>query len=342
MDLYIVEHLKPTLITTMIISEIIKLRSNEKKECKITGNGVIWLKKGEYGKKVSGKCLEPKTVTKEALTYNQILTNETKKITNELGIINLQSINGGANIHSGQEVGKTARSNHYTVNKRKVRSRLTNFMNSEQGCKAMYFYTLSFPSQINYNTAYKLLNSTLTTLRKDHGLKHYLWIAERQKRGTIHYHIAIFQHIKVRIVNDIVKKYLKHSIRLDNINWSITAANNYNGVDIAKDRKTRIPTNFADKSKVKKISSYITKYVTKGNDNFDRQAWNSSRSLAAVSDGICCSVYEIVSMFNNEILSDSATYANEWCMFFPWKKEAPPDYLKLMYDINTDRIKKVA
>lgn len=325
----------------MIISNILNLRSDQKKECKITGNGIIWLKKGEYGKRVSGKCLEPKTVLKEELSYNQILINETKKLTHELDSNHsrcntIDSINICA-----QNIEERPKANHYSVNKRKVRSRLTNFMNSEQGCKAMYFYTISFPPQVNYDTAYKLLNSTLTTLRKYHKLKHYLWIAERTKKGQIHFHIAVFQFLKVRIVNDIVKKYIKHSIRMDGLDWSITACNHYNGVDIAKDRKTRIPTNFADKSKVKKISSYITKYVTKGNDNFNRQAWNSSRSLAAISDGICCGILEVVAMFSSDVLNDGASYANEWCMFFHWKKEAPPDFIELMYKINTTRINTV-
>lgn len=325
----------------MIISDIIKTGSNEKKECKITGNGVIWLKKGAYGKRVSGKCLEPKTVLKEALTYNQILINETKKLDYELVYNYPNSNQPDKQLTTAQKGNKSKPTNHYVVNKRKVKSRLTNFLNSEQGCKSLYFYTISFPPKVTYDIAYKLLNSTLTTLRTKHGLKHYLWIAERQKIGTIHFHIAVYHFIKVRLVNDIVKKFLKHSISVGDLDWSISGANNYNGVDIAKDRVSRVPTNFAAAGIVKKITSYLTKYITKGNESFNRFAWHCSRSLCAVSDGITATIEEIVSLFNNTTLSDFASFANEWIMFFPWIKEPPPDYIKLMYDINTQRINTV-
>lgn len=325
----------------MIINEIVNSRCPEKKDCKVTNNGVIWLKSNEYGSRIAGKKIIEKTELKTQIDKYRKQLLLTKKRTDDDNYydpknnrVRYQQLSGCT--HRKESVKKL-----YSINKRKVRARLTNFINTEQGESRMYFYSLSFPKTIDEETAYKLLNSTLTTIRKYHQIKNYLWIAERQKNGTIHYHLALYHFLKVRIVNDIVKKYLIHAIRKQELNWTITAAKNYNGVDIAKDRNTRIPTNFADKDKVKKIAGYLTKYITKSTQKFTRQAWNSSKSLAAVSDGICVSVNEVVQLFSTWELSDSACYANDFCMFFRWIDEPPDIFTKLMYDINTQRVKAV-
>ncbi len=338
MDLYKVQLLKTNLTTTMILSELIKSPCPEKKDCKITNNGVIWLKSNEYGSRVAGKKIIQKKAPKSMISTFSKQYSLTKKLTDNDSYYNPEG-NRCINLKLPRcKNRKESVKKLYSINKRKVRARLTNFINTEQGQSAMYFYSLSFPKNIDENIAYSLLNSTLTTLRTAHNVKNYLWIAERQKNGTIHYHLALYHFVKVRIINDVVKKYLKYAIRKQQLQWSITAANNYNGVDIAKDRKTRVPTNFAAADKAKKIAGYLTKYITKSTQKFTRQAWNSSKSLAAISDGICVSVNEVVQLFSSWEISDSACYANDFCMFFKWIDEAPDIYMKLMFNINTQRV----
>ncbi len=332
------QHLKTNVITPMILSELIKSPCPEKKDCKITNNGVIWLKSNEYGNRVAGKKIIQEKAPKSIISTFSKQYSLTKKLTDNDYYYNPEG-NRSINLELPRcKSRKESVKKLYSINKRKVRARLTNFINTEQGQSRMYFYSLSFPKNINENVAYSLLNSTLTTLRTTHNVKNYLWIAERQKNGTIHYHLALYHFIKVRIINDVVKKYLCHAIRKQQLNWTITAAKNYNGVDIAKDRSTRIATNFADKNKVKKIAGYLTKYITKGTEKFTRQAWNSSKSLAAISDGICVSINEVVQLFSSWEISDSACYANDFCMFFKWIDEPPDIYLQLMFDINTQRV----
>ncbi len=326
----------------MKISSLLNQPATEKKDCKIGLNGVIWLRKGEYGSRIAGKHLTSENTPKTPLSKYQKQYIEQFKLTNNDLNYDPQNNRAITRVVSRSKTRSEKVKKLYSVNKRKVRARLQNFINTEQANNSMYFYSISFPTQISYQTAYRLLNSTLTVLRQSHNLHHYLWITERQKNGTIHFHLATFTYIKGRKVNEIVKKYLKHDIKNGNLNWSISAANKYNGVDIAKDRKTKIPTNFASKDKSRKIAGYLTKYVTKSTGGFERQAWNCSRSLAAVSDGICCNVEDIVKMFSIYDIKDNAVYANDWCMFFRWIDGTPDSVTELLYKINSERVKNVS
>jgi hypothetical protein len=322
----------------MVINEIVKLRTNEKKDCKISETGIVWLRKGQYKQRIKQLDANRVRIDRGAKTANELLTNMVQSLQKFEPSYFKNTTVDFVSYEKKDKGEKKVRCSLYYVNKRKVRARLTNFSNTEFGDKRMYFYSISFPLGMDEKISTKLLNSVLTTLRKDYGVVHYLWIAERQKKGQKHYHLCLYHYVKGRIVNDIVKKYIKHAIRKKELNWSTASANNYNGVDISKDRKTGIPTNFAGSGTGKHIARYITKYVSKSSGAFEGQAWNCSRSVASVTDGICATIEEVLTMYTSDILSDNATYENEWCYFFPWKKEAPPDYKKLIYEINTSRI----
>lgn len=322
----------------MIISELLNLRTNEKKQCKLTKNGVVWLRKGAYNQRI--KPMEPirARISEGAKTANEKLSDMVQSLQKFEQSYFKNSCVDFVNNKEKDRGEKKVRNNLYSVNKRKVRARLTNFNNTEYGDKKMYFYSISFPLGMDEKFSTRLLNSVITSLRKDHGIQHYLWVAERQKKGQKHYHLCLFHYIRGRTLNEIVKKYIKHGIRKGQLNWSISSANKYNGVDISKDRKTGIPTNFASTGRGKHIASYITKYISKSSGEFEGQAWNCSRSVACVTDGICATVEEVVTIYSADIISDNATYENEWCYFFPWRKEAPPDFMKVMYDVNSSRI----
>jgi hypothetical protein len=326
----------------MIINELLNLRTKEKKDCKISTNGVIWLRKGEYTSRI------------KPLATKELLSSRSIKNTPELLIDKVQSLrknepdyfkrslfSGTSSDNSNRPQCKSKR-RLYSINKRKVRARLINFNNTDYGDKKMYFYSISFPLGMDEKVSTKLLNSLMTTLRKHYGVQHYLWVAERQKKGQKHYHLCMFHYVRGRTMNEIVKKYLKHAIRKQELNWSISAAGKYNGVDISKDRKTGVPTNYALNSTGKHIARYITKYISKSSGEFEGQAWNSSRSLACISDGVCATIEEVLSLYDSEMLNDNAVYENEWCYFFRWKKEAPPDIVSALRAINNKRIASVA
>lgn len=326
----------------MKINSLLNLRTNEKIDSKVSTNGIIWLRKGEYSSRIKSMIPNGAGSVKREKTAAELRISEVQSLAihqpDNYKHPQLQSIC----TKKGGRQSEKSRCKLYSINKRKVRARLQNFMNTDYGDSNLYFYTVTFAKGTSEQVGTKLINSVLTVLRSRYQVEHYLWIKERQKNGTIHYHICIFHYVRVRIINELVKKYIKHGIRKGTINWSTTAANNYNGVDIAKDRKTRIPTNFSNDYSGKRITSYITKYITKSCGEFKGKAWSSSSSLACVSDGICCTIEEVLTMYSSEIINDNAVYENEWCFVFRWKKEAPPDITATLRAINNERILNVS
>lgn len=115
------------------------------------------------------------------------------------------------------------------------------------------FITLTLPSkQIHKDSEIinKCLNSFLNECRQYHGLKNYVWRAERQKNGNIHFHILIDQFISWYDIrnrwNRIINKlgYVDEFHKLHN-------------------HKTPNSTDVHSTRKVKNIKSYLSKYMCK-------------------------------------------------------------------------------
>ena len=78
----------------------------------------------------------------------------------------------------------------YTLNKKKVRKRITAFTRLSISRKHLYFYSLSFPEGLKDGLAYEVFNIFLTRLRTEEMIENYVWIAERQENQTIHFHLV--------------------------------------------------------------------------------------------------------------------------------------------------------
>lgn len=71
----------------------------------------------------------------------------------------------------------------------KVRDKFTAFYRASKRRKA--FVTLTFIQSVTDELAVKILNKFLTVLRKEFDDLQYIWVAERQQSGNIHFHIII-------------------------------------------------------------------------------------------------------------------------------------------------------
>ena len=89
----------------------------------------------------------------------------------------------------------------YKLNKSKVRKKCNALGRLEKSKKFLAFYSISFPNGLTDETGYKIYNTWLTRCRRDSGLKTYLWIAERQKNGTIHFHLLTNNFMPIKKVN---------------------------------------------------------------------------------------------------------------------------------------------
>lgn len=225
-------------------------------------------------------------------------------------------------------------SRFYTVNKKRVRHTILNWINSQKGTKQLYFFTLTFPPCITDNLAYSLLNSWLTTMRTSAHLRNYLWVAERQQNSTIHFHIALSERLNITFANSVMRNLLHYSIRKQKLNWSHSSAARYNGVDIAKNRKTRRVTNFASGKSQRNLSSYLTKYMSKADTKFKRQAWQCSKSLSALFTHYTMTVDEFTDRFLNYIDQNECLIQCDTYNFFRWANSPPPELKQLLHHIN--------
>lgn len=220
---------------------------------------------------------------------------------------------------------KTPRS--YTINKKEVSHRIRNFVNQQTGKKKLYFWTVTFPPATSDNTAFILLNKWLTRLRKENLLRDYIWVSERQKNGTIHFHIAIPHYLDVKKANKYMRASIMHSINKKEIEWERNTAKNYNGVDIAKHRKTKRITNFASGKGERALTNYLTKYVTKNNDAFEHLAWHCSRAFSNIIIAFRLLLNELQQLNLKPALNQAKLYENDWITFMPWLT-SPPNFVK--------------
>lgn len=228
----------------------------------------------------------------------------------------------------------TTKQKIYKVNGREIKNRIANWINQQAGKKSLYFYTISFPIRITDDTAYKCLNSWLTTARTTYKLKNYLWIAERQKNGTIHFHIALQEYLPVKKLNTTMKNLLSFYIRKNELIWSQLSCAKYNGVHISKDKKNGKVTNYADNGKQKNLGGYLSKYISKSTEKFKHQAWQCSKSLSGMVLKINMTANEFYTRFIDYIDIEKPIFHNEMCCYYAWKSAPPLAVLFHLKEVN--------
>jgi hypothetical protein len=229
---------------------------------------------------------------------------------------------------------------NYKINKKEVTHRIRNFTNQMQGEKQLYFWTVTFPEGTTDDTAFILLNKWLTRLRRENMLRSYLWVSERQQNNTIHFHIALHNRMCVKKANRYMRACLFTCIDNDEIKYNRQDALRYNGVDIAKNRKTNRVTNFAKKKSEKTLVSYLTKYVTKNDSTFTHLAWHSSRDYSNLIIAIHITMQEYLKDYEVMGICADPTFSTEWFKFYKWKGEPPKDLVNYLAFINNYIVKK--
>jgi hypothetical protein len=243
-----------------------------------------------------------------------------------------------------KQLGK--KSTGYRLNKKEVGHRVRGMFNTVRRCgqtgkgyrnkkAVMYFFTVTFPVSTAEDLCYKLLNTWLTNLRQAGKLRSYLWVAEKQKNGTTHFHICIPHYLNVQTANKQMRQSIIFLIGKRELDWTIEAAKKYNGVDIAKDRKTRRVVNFADEKKERSLSRYLTKYVSKNDDAHNRQPWHCSRDWAALIKGVHLTLDQLQQLCggNTEQIRPGV-FENEYVQFWGWKGKPPDKLRNHLADLN--------
>jgi hypothetical protein len=157
----------------------------------------------------------------------------------------------------------------YKLNKTKVKRKCHAFSRLKKSKKFLAFYTLSFPKDLCDNVCYKVFNTWLTRCRRDSKLESYIWVAERQKNGTIHFHLLTNDFMDIKAVNNFMAKALATEKRKGTEALKNVEIEKYNGVDVKR-----------VKGSSKGFISYLAKYVSKNNIEFYRLPWHCSRDIS--------------------------------------------------------------
>lgn len=163
---------------------------------------------------------------------------------------------------------KRKKKTEYKLNKKKVREKCSAFFGLRQSRNFLAFYSISFPMGFPDDFAYRCLNTVLTRMKKECGLKSYLWVAERQKNETIHFHMLTNTFMYIQKVNYMMSKAIETQVDENHLDVNFNALT-YNGVDVRHVNNNR-----------KALNSYLTKYVSKNTAAFHRLAYHSSRDIS--------------------------------------------------------------
>ena len=139
---------------------------------------------------------------------------------------------------------------------------------------------------INDDIAYKILNTWLTRCRKSEGLKSYLWVAERQKNNTLHFHLITHNYMRIRTVNEFMKISLENEFIKGNLKCRKSVIDRYNGIDVDnlyQSKRNKNKNERLNKSESqRKLSYYLTKYISKNDTLSEHLPWHCSRDISAL------------------------------------------------------------
>jgi len=310
-------------------------------ECVVDINGKIHYSRKEYKQYIQGEN-DARERYRIGMGGKVIKTKTPRKATNQ---------NPGDSFISTGNKDKDKQPKQYQINKKEVSNRLhcmCNCLFSQVKQNAFLgMLTVSFPPVVSEDNAMQALNSWLTALRQKGSriIKNYLWVSEFQdgKRladpskatGTIHYHLLILNRVNIVKVNRAMKVVLCNMVRDGIIKYPLAAMKRYNGVDLAKDRKTRVVTNFCDPGKRKALSFYITKYVTKNNATFKHAGWGCSRAFSAIFTGLTCTYQEFSKMNWADNCAEVPVISTKWFEFYPWITAPPVEFTGFLSQVNS-------
>lgn len=358
MDLYNAEPFKNRLRKCLMIMEVEKPHilsvpnMLHSLQLKVAPGGVTYLKEGRFKRRYTGSRtssvdingvlyansgdLKKKLLAESAGTEKRKPRRNVARAANELSL----EIDSEDTTIISNSVDKSRPAREYRVNKVEVRNRLLAMINTQQGGKELYFWTVTFPQGTGDDVGYQIFNIWLTTLRMKKMLRNYLWVAERQQNGTVHFHIAIPHKLSVTQANRMMRTTLQTFSDRKLIPFNKWQCKKYNGIDIAKNRKTGRVTNFAIKKGSRSLANYLTKYVTKNNEGFKHLAWHNSRGFSSLFTGVTMTVSEFDTLNLRDVMLHRAVIDNDFFSFYPWRDKPPAAVMQHLYQLNSFLLSK--
>jgi len=261
----------------------------------------------------------------------------------------------------------------------KIRDKATAFFRSCPGDRI--FGTFTFISEVDDQTGVSILNKFLTQARKKFPTLQYFWVAERQKgdrndgrgverepTGNIHFHMILNKRLDIGRWNalwvlsqynaglrghdqfgrEISLETLQDLYRLDQKEGFCGARSKDGRKKISRIQAVLNPLDIKKVRDISKLSSYLTKYITKQeiNEPYGCAAWHCSRRVSRMftRQAVGPSAFAYMKSFENwgidkttgELWGKPQEYRP--CAFAvvvpALNKAAPLRYLRRMEEIN--------
>jgi len=236
----------------------------------------------------------------------------------------------------------------YKINKSKVRKRLISLCRLDSSRLFLGFYSISFPCKAPDKTIYEIFNKWLTNCRTRYGLTTYVWVAERQKNGTLHFHILTNNRMDIHKVNRAMANSINTSVLQGKLSWGQSSVTLYNGVDVdslqfpkrrqheSRDqyrRRIKEHKKHTIRERVNFAVKYMTKYMTKGEDVFYHLPFHCSRDISQLFTSIVLTDkdFEQYQQYFSDDEEDYIVYADDRKTVYTFKK-MPSDMLFNMLD----------
>jgi len=241
----------------------------------------------------------------------------------------------------------------------KVKDKATAFFRSMPKQERV-FVTLTFISKVTDLMGVKILNKFLTVLRKEKPGMEYLWVAEHQENGNIHFHMIMNRKLSIRRFNALwVLQQYNAGLIGRHINGEIITKKEINQryrYDMtAKFRKkdpdslqaVLNPFHIDPAKSIDGLSYYLTKYITKqqADDEFGCLNWHCSRKVSKLftREVVSPSTFRYMCSFANtkvdyrtgEILAEPTPVTKQWfTMVYVNNKASPLTRLRQMEQVN--------
>lgn len=212
-----------------------------------------------------------------------------------------------------------AKNEGFKLNKVKIRSKIASLTKVYKG--RLKFFTITFPLKTPDDLCFKFLNNWLTVLRSENLINHYIWIAERQQNGTIHFHLVTPHYIPIQLINNYMRQIMRHYSHKHNVILNVKF-NTYNGIDVDKISRHKTVSN-------KAISIYLTKYVTKNNLTIPNHfVWFCSRSVSALFTSQSFETSnEFIDFINSFVNFSKLLFQNEFISIVSFRENAKTNNL---------------
>lgn len=152
--------------------------------------------------------------------------------------------------------------------------------------KKFTLQTLTMIAPATDTNAVKCLNKYLTVLRKK-GAFNYIWVAEKQTNGNIHFHMVCDKKFKIAEINSlwiiqqiksgIVNHKSAQKLMLD---YGVTFYDVHNSGFYGIAQQYLNPVDVANVNTMEYLSAYLTKYITKNETKLSCAMWHCSRNVS--------------------------------------------------------------